>query len=260
MQEKLRTVRKTDELKLIGAGFGRTGTLSLKAALEELGFGPCYHMTELFHQREHVPQWEAAAQGDAVDWQTLFAGYQATVDWPACSFYAELMEAYPDAKVILSIREPESWYESTKDTIYQIYKRATSSPFVSLILRVVAPAIPGIGRVAKAIVWERTFGGNFENKDYAISVFNQHIEEVKQRVPSDKLLVFQVKEGWGPLCAFLGVDEPKKPFPHLNERGAGFVGNTNWASTQKRARRMLLVAGVLVVLLLLGRQIKRWMQ
>ncbi len=258
MNNKLRTAEKTKELKLIGAGFGRTGTLSLKAALEELGFGPCYHMTELFHKHEHIPQWEGAAGGSSVDWHTLFDGYQSTVDWPGCTFYEELMQVYPDAKVLLSVRDPESWYESTRETIYQINKRTSGSPFVFFLLRIFAPYIPGIGRIAKALVWERTFGGNFEDKVYAIAVFNQHIEEVKQRVPADKLLIYNVKEGWEPLCTFLEVEVPNKPFPHLNDR-VSFIGNTNLGDVQKRAFRILLVAGLFAALLLLGRWIKRRM-
>src|SRR5918911_5138613 len=105
-------------MKVIGAGFGRTGTMSLKAALEEIGYGPCYHMIDLFEKPEHVPLWQAATRGELVDWQELFAGYQATVDWPGAAFYKELMQAYPVAKVLLSVRDPEKWYASTRNTIY----------------------------------------------------------------------------------------------------------------------------------------------
>src|SRR5579884_3535914 len=110
---------KEKGLKIIGAGFGRTGTLSVKAALEELGFGPCYHMIEVFQHPDHLLQWEAATRGEAIDWRKLLEGYQAAVDWPACSFYKQLMEIYPDAKVLLTVRDPEKWYESVISTIYQ---------------------------------------------------------------------------------------------------------------------------------------------
>ncbi len=99
-------------IKVIGAGLGRTGTLSLKAALEELGFSRCYHMTDVFAHLEHARVWDDAARGLPVDWDTLFQGYQATVDWPGCAFYEEFMRRYPDAKVILSVRDPERWYEA----------------------------------------------------------------------------------------------------------------------------------------------------
>jgi hypothetical protein len=108
-------------LDVIGAGFGRTGTMSLKVALEKLGFGPCYHMSEVFAHPEHVESWRAAAQGKEVDWEQIFGGYRATVDWPACSFYGELMEKYPDAKVILTVRDPQRWYESAYNTIYTLW-------------------------------------------------------------------------------------------------------------------------------------------
>lgn len=103
---------------MIGAGFGRTGTSSLKVALEKLGFGPCYHITELFDHPEHVRLREPAVRGEPVDWEEIFHGYQATVDWPGAAFYEELMEKYPDAKVILTVRAPERWYASILNTIY----------------------------------------------------------------------------------------------------------------------------------------------
>ena len=107
-------------MKAIGAGFGRTGTMSLKVALEELGFGPCYHMTEVFEHPEHVPLWEAAVRGEPVDWEKIFGSYQAAVDWPAAAFYRELMKVYPDAKVLLSIRDPEKWYENAKSALQNL--------------------------------------------------------------------------------------------------------------------------------------------
>src|SRR5436309_15782365 len=115
-------------MKVIGAGFGRTGTLSVKAALEELGFGPCYHMVEVFDKPRHVELWQAAAEGKPIDWDELFAGYNAAVDWPACTFYQQLMQAYPAAKVLLTVREPQSWYESTKNTIYPASRMSPDSP------------------------------------------------------------------------------------------------------------------------------------
>ena len=194
-------------MKLIGAGFGRTGTMSLKAALEELGYGPCYHMTDVFEHPEHIRMWEAAIRGEPVDWDELFAGYQATVDWPGAAFYKELMEVYPDAKVLLSLRDPEKWYESTRNTIY-----ATVNPSHEMIA-----ALGHAPRLNNELIWKQTFGENFEDRRHAIEVFERHNKEVKEYVPVDRLLVYEVREGWGPLCEFLGVEVPKgKPFPHLN--------------------------------------------
>lgn len=194
-------------MKVIGAGFGRTGTMSLKAALEELGYGPCYHMTDVFEHPEHIRMWEAAIRGEPVDWDELFAGYQATVDWPGAAFYKELMEVYPDAKVLLSLRDPEKWYESTRNTIY-----ATVNPSHEMIT-----ALGHAPRLNNELIWKQTFGENFEDRRHAIEVFERHNKEVKEYVPVDRLLVYEVREGWGPLCEFLGVEVPKgKPFPHLN--------------------------------------------
>jgi len=195
-------------LKVIGAGFGRTGTMSLKVALEELGYSPCYHMVELFEHPEHVEQWEAAVWGEPVEWEDLFSGYRATVDWPGAAFYKELIKAYPEAKVLLSVRDPERWYESTRKTIY-----TTVDPSPEMIAAV-GPA----PRLNDELIWKRTFGGSFEDRRHAIEVFERHNEEVKEHVPAERLLVYEAKDGWGPLCEFLGVEVPKaKPFPHLND-------------------------------------------
>lgn len=205
-------------LEVIGAGFGRTGTTSLKAALETLGFGPCYHMTELFAHPEHLPLWEAAVRGEPVDWDALLHGYKAAVDWPPAAFYEELMERYPDAKVILTVRDPERWYESTKETIFAM-RRTVRSPTFRLLAALVPP-VRNVGRatgVVENLAWERIFGGSFEDRGHAIAAFNRLNEDAKRRVPADRLLVYEVKEGWGPLCDFLGVEAPDEPFPRLND-------------------------------------------
>jgi hypothetical protein len=207
-------------VKVIGAGFGRTGTMSLKAALEELGFGPCYHMIEVFEHPEHVGFWEAAWRGEPVDWDGFLGRYEATVDWPACTFYEELLQRHPDAKVLLSVRDPERWYDSTRATIYEISKITAGSRLSRAIFAFVGLFVPGvfqIGRMGNEIIWQGTFDGKFEDRSYAIKVFKRHNEEVRRRVPRDRLLVYEVKEGWGPLCEFLGVEEPDKPFPSLND-------------------------------------------
>ncbi|TMC24080.1 MAG: sulfotransferase family protein [Chloroflexi bacterium] len=185
----------TDELKIIGAGFGRTGTLSIKAALEELGFGPCYHMTEVFSHPAHASVWEAAAKGEPINWQEVLTGYQATVDWPGCTFYQELMKVYPDTKVLLTVRDPEKWYESVQSTIFQITTR-TRTPLARLFLRLFRPTMHQSVQMINTLVWEGTFGGNFADKQYAIEIFNQHIEEVKKYVPPEQLLVYNVNSSF----------------------------------------------------------------
>ena len=209
-------------MKVIGAGFGRTGTASLKRALEELGFGPCYHMTEVFANPEHADFWLSAWRGEPVNWDGVLGSYEATVDWPACTFYEELMERHPDAKVLLSVRDPEKWYESTRNTIYELDKISTGSPLSRLSFALLSLLVFGTFNTSQApmgneIVFRGTFDGRFEDKHHAIEVFNRHNEEVLRRVPKERLLVYEVKDGWGPLCEFLGVKEPDKPFPHLND-------------------------------------------
>ena len=209
-------------LKVIGAGFGRTGTMSLKAALEELGFDPCYHMSEVFENPVHIETWDAAANGGPVNWEQLLGGYEATVDWPGCSFYEELMAKYPDAKVLLSVRDPDRWYESVSNTIYNIRRMSTASPFTVAIFSVAGVFVPRMkhgARMVNNLIWDGTFDGRFEDRRYATRVFERHNENVIKNVPADRLLVYEVEEGWEPLCGFLDVEVPRKPFPHLNDSG-----------------------------------------
>jgi len=230
-------------MKIIGAGFGRTGTTSLKAALEALGFGPSYRLDEVFKHPEQVAFWEAACRGERVDWEGFFAGYGLAVDWPAFSFYGELMEAFPEAPVILTVRNPGRWYESVRSTIYGIHKLSAGPAPVRLAFALAglfAPAVTGIARLADAILWDGLFDGRFEDRSYAIEMFHRHNEEVRRRVPPERLLVYDVKEGWAPLCDFLGVEVPDEPFPHLNH-------------TREMRRRLLgLVAASAVVPILAG--------
>lgn len=207
-------------LKVIGAGFGRTGTLSLKNALEKIGYGPCYHMMEVFSRPEHVAMWHRLAFEHSMDWDLLFRDFNATVDWPAARWWREMAAHFPTAKVLLSVRDPEAWYKSMNDTIYQAMKRP------------VPDGLPEPFRlqnemVQKAIVKE-TFDNRFEDKAYAIEVFNRHNQAVRDAIEPARLLVFDVREGWVPLCRFLQVPVPDEPFPRLNDT----------ASTQAMIRAM----------------------
>jgi hypothetical protein len=193
-------------LKVIGAGFGRTGTHALKLALEMVGFGPCYHMTELMAHPEYVPLWQAAADGEDVDWDTIFSGYQATVDWPAAYFWRELSAHYPEAKVLLSVRDPESWYKSFYSTIYT----ALTTPLPD------NQPYPPRQIMGRKLMLEKTFGGRFEDRDYAIDVYEEHNKEVQRSIPAQRLLVYEVTAGWEPLCEFLGCAIPQEPFPNTN--------------------------------------------
>lgn len=192
-------------LKVIGAGFGRTGTLSLKIALEQLGFDKCYHMMEV--QPDHRDVWARAHKGEAVDYDALFEGFQATVDWPSCNLWQDQLKYFPDAKVILSLRDPESWYKSIMNTIYPTSMEAAASDDENA---------RAFGQWAVEVTWDHVFDGRVEDKDYAIGVFNAHNKAVQETCPADKLLVFEAKEGWEPLCKFLGVDVPETDYPRSN--------------------------------------------
>lgn len=198
-------------IKVIGAGLGRTGGTSLKSALEELGFDKCYNMREVISHPEHARMWNALHQGKTINWEELFQGYRAVVDWPACTFYQTLIQQYPDAKVVLTVRDPERWYESALSTIYKV-------PDVQKSMWAGNPIMQHVSLMIDNIIWNGTFHRKFEDKSYAIAIFNQHIAQVKQTVSPERLLVYEVKEGWEPLCQFLNVPVPQdKSFPHLND-------------------------------------------
>lgn len=185
---------------MIGAGFGRTGTFSLKLALETLGFGPCYHMFEVFQRPGHDALWEAMADGRGGDWEEIFRDFRSAVDWPVAAFYEPLMRHYPQAKVVLTVRDGEAWYESARKTI------AAPPPEAER---------PG-SSMPKRIIWDGVFGGRFRDKEHALAVFERNTAEVKSRVPADRLLVYDAQDGWEPLCRFLGVAIPAEPYPHQN--------------------------------------------
>jgi hypothetical protein len=189
-------------LKVIGAGLGRTGTLSLKLALEELGFGPCYHMMEVIANPPYAEHWERAAQGEDIDWDEVFQGYNSAVDWPACDYWRELSAHYPRAKVILTVRDPESWFASTQATIFSS-------------LNTFAAQDNALGRTMRAI-GDKHFGGTVSDHDACIAGLQRHNEAVKNSGLGDRLLVYRIAEGWEPLCRFLGVPVPATPFPTRN--------------------------------------------
>ena len=198
-------------IQIVGAGFGRTGTLSLKNALEKIGYGPCYHMMEVFPRPEHVGMWHRLAMTGSMDWDLVFRDFRATVDWPGARWWREIAAHFPAAKVLLSVRDPEAWYKSMTDTIYQPMKSEVPAE----------AKVPDIVRkqnemVRRAILAD-TFENRFEDKAHAIGVFKRHIEEVKKTIAPGRLLVFDVREGWEPLCRFLEVPVPRDPFPRLND-------------------------------------------
>ena len=205
-------------LEIVGAGFGRTGTNSLKLALEQLGFGPCHHMFEIRDNPALLPPWQAAADGAPLDFQTVFRGYRSQVDWPGARYWRELAAAYPEAKVILTVRDPIAWHESVMATIH---------PFIEARGQHPAPHPNAIAAFAHKLIVKPVFDDRLGDRAHAIDVFERHIEEVKATIPAGRLLVLDVREGWAPLCGFLGVDAPDTAFPNTNSSKA-FV-EEEWA-------------------------------
>ena len=197
-------------LAVIGAGVGRTGTQSLKLALERLGFGPCYHMFEVLAHPEHDAVWRAATRGQPVDWDALFEGYASAVDWPVAAFWRALSEHYPQARIVLGVRDPKAWHASVMETIF---RAMTSDP----------PPGDEAMRVHRAMVreliLERTFDGRLDDAAHAIAVYERHNREVREALGDDRLLVHTSADGWEPLCAFLECPVPDEPYPHRNTRG-----------------------------------------
>lgn len=197
-------------LSIIGSGFGRTGTKSLKEALERLGFGPCHHMYEILEHPHQVPHWQAIARNEPPDWETVFAGYQSQVDWPGAYFWRELADAFPEAKVIHTERPEERWWASFSVSIarlMRVYREMSIPPHAKAILDV-WDELPG----------QQVFDGRLDDRETALAAYRKHNEDVRATIPPERLLVFDVAEGWGPLCRFLEVPAPDEPFPHRNLR------------------------------------------
>ncbi len=189
-------------LRIVGAGFGRTGTLSFKAALERLGFGPCYHMLEVPKNEGHAALWHRAVNDAGFDWPSLLSGYRSAVDWPACYFWPRLAEAYPEAKVILTLRDAGKWYDSISKTI--------------LPAILTEPTNPARHAMAEEIIMRRTFDGRLDDRDHAIEVYNANTAAVRAAIEPARLLIHDVAEGWAPLCDFLGVPVPDEDYPRVN--------------------------------------------
>lgn len=203
-------------LEVIGAGFGRTGTASLKAALEILGYEKTHHMFEVMGNKEQMRKWHAiaAASADQVDWDSVYEGYRAAVDFPTASYWRELSFHYPQAKLILTTRSTQSWWQSASETIIAIGKAPPAWA------RSLVPPIRRNVEMTDGTVWNRMFDGRQQDEAHAKHVFETHNAKVMATIPPERLLVYEVKEGWGPLCAFLGKPVPDEPFPHVNDTAA----------------------------------------
>lgn len=199
-------------MRVIGAGYGRTGTASLKRALETLGFGPCHHMEEVIKHPAEVPTWARAARGEKIDWKTFMSPWGSACDFPSALYYRELMEAFPDAKVVLTVRDAASWYASMRETIVPMFNRFPNSIVLQHLPFLGSPRRAMGGSSINKLIIER-----FGEREHVLKVFDEHIAEVERVVPAERLLVFEAKEGWEPLCKFLGVPVPSEPFPRVND-------------------------------------------
>lgn len=187
-------------LKVIGAGFGRTGTESMKRALEILGFGPCYHMYEVLPHEDRVALWrKITAEEIKPDWNEVFADYNATVDWPGAFYWRELAAHYPEAKILLTVRSSDSWYASMDKTILKILRETTDEASLG------------------AYIGRSVFGEKLYDRDHIIATYERNIADAKAAFPADRLLTYELGSGWPPLCAFLGCDIPGVPYPSGNE-------------------------------------------
>ncbi len=199
-------------LHVIGAGLGRTGTNSLKLAIERLGLGPCHHMEEVPDHPEQVALWSAALDGHA-DWDAIHQGYASAVDWPTVAFFRELASSCPSARFVLTVRDPDRWAESFSQTIYKLVGGRDQAP---------APMRPLLHMIAQAV--GKTGFPDGLDLAAAARAFVAHNDAVKEAILASRLLIYEVTEGWVPLCRFLGAPVPDEPFPHTNQRDQ-FWGN-----------------------------------
>ena len=186
-------------LRIIGSGMGRTGTNSLKLAIEQLLGQPCYHMLEVFPRPHHFKMWTEAARGEPTDWHALFEGFGAAVDWPAAAFWKEIAAAYPDAIILHSERDPESWWKSASSTIFAPREEPPPPPMAEMLCGLLS-----------------RFATDVHDKEVAIAAYNRLNAHVRATAPKDRLVIWRVGDGWEPICEKLGLPVPTTPFPHVN--------------------------------------------
>ena len=222
-------------LQIVGSGFGRTGTRSLKEALEVLGFGPCHHMEEVFDNPPQVAHWQAIAAGRPVDWNAVFAGYTAQIDWPGAHVWRETAAAFPQAKVIHSARPGDIWWRSFSKTIGKAMSLRGTLP--------VPPHIAAMMDAFDAMAGQGTFGGQWLDREVALAAYHRREAEVRAAFAPERLLVFDVAQGWGPLCEFLGVPVPVTPFPNRNQLDQFWANLGGEPPDPPQAARAELAAG-----------------
>lgn len=215
-------------LAVLGLGFGRTGTLSLKLALEALGIAPCYHMVEVTRNPEHARLFADAQRGELAPLHALLSRYAAAVDWPVTAFWRELLAANPGVRVVLTVRDSAAWYASFRETIFE--SSAGLSPPHDSSLRVLYD-------LTRELILNGVFAGRAGDEQHARAVYEAHNRDVAAAVPPERLLVFEPGAGWEPLCSFLGRPVPGEPFPHVNTRGAFVRQSLRGAARGRRVTR-----------------------
>ena len=207
-------------LEVIGAGLGRTGTHSLAEALEILGFSPCYTIQSVDQNPEHQDLWEQAMEGVAVNWASLYQKYRSAVEWPTVAFLTSIIESFPNAKVILTIREPESWFDSATQTIFPALEASALNP---------NPEQRTSASFKRRLILEEVFQGRYWEKEFALALYRDHNQSVVNLVPEHRLLLYRIQEGWPKLCQFLELPEPDKPFPWRNRKSEFLNSAPDWA-------------------------------
>ena len=193
-------------LQVIGAGLGRTGTHSLKQALEQLLDAPCYHMLEVFGRPDDIPVWQRALDGDPPDWREFLADFGAAVDWPVAAFWSELSAAFPDAMVLLSTRDTAGWWTSASRTIFDVTQRATPPDDPVMVAQM----------AMVRTLFERRFTPGWRDETAAKAAYEEHNDAVRATVPAERLVDWHPGDGWTPICDALGIPVPSNPFPHVN--------------------------------------------
>jgi hypothetical protein len=205
-------------MKLIGVGFGRTGTMSLKAAIEELGF-PCFHMIDLVmgaHRERDIAHWSRIADGEPVDWQDVFEPWEATIDWPGCSRWEQLIDVFPEAPVLLNVREFDGWYRSCENTLLAVKQAAMADELPEDANRE-GPS-PELWEIIEKMIWQGDFQGMFADREWTRRMYDDRIETIKRTVAPERLIVWELgRDGWEPIAKALGVEAPDKPFPRLHD-------------------------------------------